>query len=318
MLKRVILLCTGVVCCASGLLGEEAKEYPSDLAGHALLEAKSFIKAPSDAPESLKTSGKYTTLTRTDKLSSIEGLSGMRPTGVFLPFDAQPLQGHSGIKYMKDDTLWLLTDNGAGSKANSPDFMLYLNHYKVDFKSGKFKPLKSVFLYDEDKKVPFHIVNEGSKKRYLTGADFDTESFQIVDNHFWIGDEFGPYLIKTDMNGKVLAVFETLADGKTVHSTDHYAIKAPDTPNTPVTFEVKRSKGFEGMAASIDGSKLYPIFEGALYDANKKTYENDGGKEYLRILEFDVRTQKWTGRFWKYPLEKNGNAIGDFNMIDKN
>jgi hypothetical protein len=36
----------------------------------------------------------------------------------------------------------------------------------------------------------------------------------------------------------------------------------------------------------------------------------------LRILEFDVNAGKWTGRHWKYVLEQNGNAIGDFNMID--
>ncbi|MDR2100176.1 MAG: esterase-like activity of phytase family protein [Campylobacteraceae bacterium] len=311
MLKRVIL-CAGIISSVFG-----ADEYPSILAGHALLDAKSFIKAPNDADESLKTSGKFTTLKRIEKLSSVEGFSSVRPTGIFLPFSGQPLQGHSGIKYLKDGTLWLLTDNGAGSKINSPDFMLYLNHYKVDFKSGEFQLLKSVFLHDEDKKVPFHIVNEGSKKRYLTGADFDTESFQIIDNHFWIGDEFGPYLIKADMNGKVVALFETFVNEKTVRSPDNYAVALPDSPEKSVTFEVKRSKGFEGMASSIDGNRLYPMLEGALYDAKEKTFENNGGSEYLRILEFDVKKGKWTGRFWKYPLEKNGNAIGDFNMISK-
>jgi hypothetical protein len=29
-----------------------------------------------------------------------------------------------------------------------------------------------------------------------------------------------------------------------------------------------------------------------------------------------VKAGKWTGRFWQYELEQNGNAIGDFNMID--
>jgi hypothetical protein len=36
----------------------------------------------------------------------------------------------------------------------------------------------------------------------------------------------------------------------------------------------------------------------------------------LRILEFDVKTEQWTGRHWKYVLEANQHAIGDFNMID--
>lgn len=40
------------------------------------------------------------------------------------------------------------------------------------------------------------------------------------------------------------------------------------------------------------------------------------GKEVLRILEFDVQAQKWTGKSWKYALEVTGNNIGDFNMID--
>lgn len=51
--------------------------------------------------------------------------------------------------------------------------MLYLNHYKVDFKSGKFNRLNTIFLHDPDKKVPFRIVHEGTKQRYLTGSDFD-------------------------------------------------------------------------------------------------------------------------------------------------
>ncbi|MGL5114215.1 MAG: esterase-like activity of phytase family protein, partial [Beijerinckiaceae bacterium] len=40
------------------------------------------------------------------------------------------------------------------------------------------------------------------------------------------------------------------------------------------------------------------------------------GKQYLRILEFDVTGEKWSGRHWKYVLEAGATAIGDFNMID--
>ena len=34
------------------------------------------------------------------------------------------MQGFSGIKSVGDGTYWVLTDNGFGSKANSPDAML--------------------------------------------------------------------------------------------------------------------------------------------------------------------------------------------------
>ena len=293
--------------------------YPATLSGHAVLPAQSFVPAPKDAPADLQTSGKFTTAKRADQVGSVEGLSNGRPTGLSLPFKGQPLQGHSGIKRMADGSFWIITDNGAGSKANSPDFMLYLNHYKVDFKSGQFDRLKTVFLHDPDKKVPFRIVQEGTMQRYLTGSDFDPESFQFAGGSIWIGEEFGPYLIKADMNGKVQAVFDTKVDGKLVRSPDAPGVVTPGAPDAKMaSFQIKRSKGFEGMAASKDGSKLYALLEGPVWNDDAKAYEAvDGGKQFLRVLEFDVKAEQWTGRSWKYVLEANHHAIGDFNMIDE-
>ena len=134
--------------------------------------------------------------------------------------------------------------------------------------------------------MPFRIVNENTAKRYLTGSDFDIESIQPIGDALWFGDEFGPFLIKTDKNGKVLQVFETMVDGKPVRSPDHPAMVMPAAPG-PVKFEVRRSKGFEGMAASADGKFLYPLLEGPLVAADGKP-ESKEGTAYLRILEFDV------------------------------
>ncbi|MFC7421732.1 esterase-like activity of phytase family protein [Iodobacter arcticus] len=290
-------------------------EFPATLAGHIVMPAQSFIATPKNAPVDLKVSGKFTTGKRVEALGSVPGMSFGRPTGASLPFNGQALQGHSGIKKMPDGSFWVLTDNGFGSKVNSPDAMLYLNRYTLNFKNGKTQHLETIFLHDPDKKVPFRIVHEGSKQRYLTGGDFDTESFQFAGGALWIGDELGPFLIKADLKGKVLAVFDTLIDGKIVRSPDHPAITTPAMPSGTVDFQIRRSKGFEGMAASKDGSKLYALLEGAAW--NGKANENLEGKDYLRVLEFDVKKEAWTGRHWKYPLENNGNAIGDFNMINE-
>ena len=178
------------------------------------------------------------------------------------------------------------------------------------------KRLETIFLHDPDKKVNFRIVHEGTKKRYLTGSDFDTESFQFAGGALWIGDEFGPFLIKTDVKGKVLAVFDTLVDGKAIRSRDHPSVTTPAMPGGTVDFQVRRSKGFEGMAVSKDGSKLSAMLEGALWNAPAKANESLDGKDYLRVLEFDVKSESWTGRHWKYVLEGNHHAINDFNMID--
>ena len=313
--RLIPALCAALLS-STALSGHAQTAFPATLEGHAVLPALSLIAAPKDAPADLQTSGKFTTGQRVEKVGSVEGLSAGRPTGVSLPFKGQPAQGHSGIKHMADGSYWILTDNGAGSKANSPDFMLYLNQYKVDFKSGQLQRLRTIFLHDPDKKVPFRIVHEGTAKRYLTGSDFDTESFQFAGGALWIGDEFGPFLIKADLNGKVLAVFETQMDGKVLRSPDHPAMTTPPAPDQAIKFQVRRSKGYEGMAASKDGSKLYALLEGAVWDEATKAPETLDGKQFLRVLEFDVKTEQWTGRHWKYVMEANHHAIGDFNMID--
>lgn len=317
MRKSMLSSVAAFALLSTAALAQNEGEFPATLKGHAVLPALSLIEAPADAPADLKNAGKYTTGRRVDAVGSVMGKSYERPTGVSLPFQGQPLQGHSGIKTMPDGSFWVLTDNGSGSRYNSADSMLYLNRHKIDWASGKIERQATVFLHDPDRKVPFRIVHEDHAKRYLTGADFDTEGFQVIGEHFWIGDEFGPYILKTDMTGKVLAVFETVADGKPVKSPDHWSIQSPGAPGASYTgVNLRRSKGYEGFAASKDGKFLYALLEGALFDADKKDVEKIEGKEAARILEFDVAAEKFTGRFWHYAFEQNGHAIGDFNMID--
>ena len=294
------------------------QEFPARLVGHAVLPAATFIQVPADAPEDLRVSGKFASSpTRVEKLGSVEGRSAGRPTGLKLPFAGQPVQGHSGIKHMPDGTYWVVTDNGFGTKANSPDAALFLSHYRIDWDAGKLERLKTVFLHDPDKKVPFRIIHEGTAKRYLTGADFDLEGFQIIDGKFWIGDEFGPYLIQANLDGKVEAVFETLADGKTVMSPDHFRVTTQNPGQAmPGSVNLGRSRGYEGLAASKDGRFLYGLLEGPLWDADAKDWEKVDGQQVLRVLEFSVAEQRWTGRHWKYVLSPGATAIGDFNMID--
>lgn len=90
--------------------------YPAVLAGQAVLPARTLLVPPPAAPVELRTSGKY---------------AKPPATGDFVwPFAGQPVQGHSAIRRADDGSFWLLTDNGAGGKANSPDFMLQLNRYR--------------------------------------------------------------------------------------------------------------------------------------------------------------------------------------------
>ena len=320
MTRSSILLAAATLVLAAGASAQT--KYPATLEGHAVLPALTLVPPPADAPADLSISGRYAGPPgkRVDAPESVPGISALsdkaapRPTGISLPFKGQPVQGLSGIRNLRDGTFLTLSDNGFGSKANSPDAMLMFHVVKPDWKSGAVERVSTGFLNDPDRRVPFRIVNENTPKRYLTGGDFDLESVQPIGDALWFGEEFGPYLIKTDRSGKVLAVFDTMVDGKVVRSPDNPALTLPSGPG-PVAFEVRRSKGFEGMAASPDGKFLYPLLEGPLVTAAGEP-ENKDGKRYLRVLEFDVDKGAWTGKSWKYALEQPNNAIGDFNMID--
>ncbi|MGL4197504.1 MAG: esterase-like activity of phytase family protein, partial [Allorhizobium sp.] len=297
----------------------EEKAFPAKLVNQAILPANTIIAAPADAPAYLKTSGKFSTADRkrADALGSVPGKDGVRLTGLSLPFDGQPLQGFSGIKAMPDGSFWSLSDNGFGSKTNSTDAMLMLHHLTFEWDAGSVKVEKTLFLTDPDKKAPFPIAMEGSDKRYLTGADFDVESIQPVADGFWVGEELGPYILKFSTEGVLTDVIATKAGEIDVKSPDNPTIVVPANPAAKMpAFNLKRSGGYEGLAMSKDGTKLYGMLEGPLY-LEDGSVEKADGLTALRIIELDAASKAWTGKSWLYPLSEGGEAIGDFNMIDE-
>ncbi|WP_414561674.1 MULTISPECIES: phytase [unclassified Anabaena] len=127
-----------------------------------------------------------------------------------IPFAKQPIQGFSAVQVADDNSLWFLSDNGFGSKANSPDYLLRIYRVDPNFRSAEggdatVNVLDFVQLSDPDKKIPFEIINENTSERLLTGSDFDVESLVVAeDGTFWIGEEFGPYLLHFDATGKLI------------------------------------------------------------------------------------------------------------------
>lgn len=137
--------------------------------------------------------------------------------------------------------------------------------------------------------------------RLLTGGDFDIEAVRADRyGNFWFGDEFGPFLVKTDRTGKVLAREFPLP-----------GVQSPQNPylgtGTPT---LRGSNGFEGMGMNSAGTRLYPLLEGPLVaDTNQKR---------LVINEFDIKAEAYTGRRWAYRMEPLGTNIGDMTAINDN
>lgn len=219
------------------------------------------------------------------------------------PFPGQVIPGFSAAIDNGDGTFWAQPDNGFGAKTNSADFLLRLYLVRPSWETarsrtsgdGQIHVLRHISLRDPDHRIPFAIVNESTTDRLLTGNDFDIESVvRSRDGSFWIGEEFGPFLLHVDATGKVLAAPIQFPDGK-----------SPQNPYlTPgETARVRSSRGFEAMAASADGKKLYPIVEGSFID--------DPQPRRRFIYEFDTTTQRYTGRRWQYQTDTDDNMVGD-------
>jgi hypothetical protein len=307
--------------CGSAVAQQEVRGV---LAGHAALAFDSTVQAPADAGPLFATAGKFSdgNRQRNETLGAIQASTFVgdpkmpRASGGALPIRGQSVQGISALVSLGGDEFLAMSDNGFGSKLNSADALLMVHRVRMDWASGRAARLDTVFLRDPDKKVPFLIQNEATAERYLTGVDFDIESMQRIGDEWWFGDEFGPYLLRTDTRGRVLSVIETVVEGKAYRGPDHYLKgRLPNLPGVE-SFEVRRSGGFEPMAQSPDGTRLYPMFEWPLVDPETRALEQHQGRNFTRILEFDRVRQVYTGRQWKYRFEENGNVASDMQLLD--
>jgi glycerophosphoryl diester phosphodiesterase len=142
------------------------------------------------------------------------GSALLNPTnGRSTPFKGQPVQGFSGVQFGRGgngESLLFLSDNGFGAIGNSSDYLLRLYLADPSFKGledgdGSVEIQGFIQLSDPDRRSTFKITGESSSKRLLTGADYDIESVVIdPEGDLWIGDEFGPFLLHFDADGKLL------------------------------------------------------------------------------------------------------------------
>ena len=231
---------------------------------------------------------------------------GKEINGRRLPFEDQPVQGFSSVLDADgiDNTYWVITDNGFGTKAISADFLLRMYRIRAEFGSGRggsgnVSVEEYIRLRDPERHIPFRITNEYTKDRLLTGADFDPESVQRDRaGDLWFGDEYGPFLLHTDATGQVLDAPFPQPD---VRSPQNSYSLSPRVANLPA------SQGFEGMAISEDGKFLYPALGGAL------TYDLDQRRRF--IYEFDLQRKRYTGERWQYHADKPENTVSDLSPV---
>jgi hypothetical protein len=217
--------------------------------------------------------------------------------GVAVPFADQPVQGFSAAVRNRDGTFDVLSDNGYGTKANSADFVLRIHRVAPDFATGAIDVVGGINLSDPNQQVPFPLTRAD---RVLTGADFDPESMvRAGDGSYWLGEEFGPFLLHVDRAGRLLQ--------PPVAVPGVFAPENPFRGDTPAN--LPSSKGFESLATSPDGRRLYPLLEGTVAGDPPGT---------LRMYEFDVTSGRFADRRWTYRMADPTHSVADAVSVDAN
>ncbi len=300
------LALAALTACLAGHAGAQ-----STLTGFAVMPPTTF----SDGP----TSGQF---------------AGKGDGGNALPLlNMQPVQGFSTILHGPiAGTYTVMMDNGFGAQNNSADTLLHMYALMPDWKTASggtgtvspvnfttgaalidFSAASRITLSDPDRKLGFtiqadltHYYNSAINPavapsiiagRLLTGADLDIESARRDKNgNIWFGDEFGPFLVKTDATGRVLSREVRLP-----------GVQSPQSPYLAgATSTLETSRGFEGMAINMAGDRLYTLLEGTVAGDAART---------LRINELNIDTGAFTSEQWIYPLEPQGTAIGEMTAI---
>jgi hypothetical protein len=309
---RPVRFCAAMVMAGIGLAAQRGVERPT-LVGWAMLPAATAADGP--------TSGQF---------------AGSGQFGNTLPLiGKQPVQGFSAVLGgPAPGSFYVMPDNGFGSKANSADAVLRVYTVRPDFRTAsggtatvraahfasgapldRFLPESYITFRDPDRHLGFPLVADAERYtarpsspavdpaikagRLLTGADLDPESIRTdQDGNWWFGDEFGPFLVKADRSGRVLRP-EIGLDGVIAPENPHRGAVAPT---------VGSSRGFEGLAITPSGRTLFALVEGTVAGDPPGT---------LRINEFDVSTERYTGRIIRYRLAAGATNIGDMTAIDE-
>jgi hypothetical protein len=246
--------------------------------------------------------------------------------GVTPPYQGQPIPGFSGmIPSTMPGSFIGLPDNGYGAQNNSADFVLGFYEVTPTFKSAgngtsspgpvavnTFTPFSDPNAYLDVSYVTGGPVYERTNyypppaaqiavdsairsRRLLTGADFDVESIaRMDDGTFWVGEEFGPYLLHFDAQGHLLRP-----------PVRHPVLRAPQNPQNSAQnpANLPSSRGFESMTRNADGSRLYVTTEASI--------SSEPDKRMLVIYEFDTRAERYTGRTFRYAKDSSNPITGN-------
>ncbi len=142
----------------------------------------------------------------------------------------------------------------------------------------------------------------------------DTEGVAVAeDGSFWVGEEYGPSLLRVAPDGTVGA--RLVPEGCAAWFAD---AAYPIRDSLPaITARRRLNRGFEALALSDDGATLYLAFQSPLAHPDVAAHRR---ARHVRLWTLDTATERVTAQYL-YPLDSpdsflRDQAAGDFDRAD--
>ena len=125
-------------------------------------------------------------------------------------------------------------------------------------------------------------------------SGLDTEGIAVLpEGGFWVGDEFGPSLVRLDGEGRVLR--RLVPEGVDLDGATH-----PVEARLPaIAARRQLNRGFEALALSPDGKWLFLAFQSPLAHPDARAHEQG---RHVRLWRLDSETGEVAAQFL-YPLD---------------
>lgn len=232
----------------------------------------------------------------------------------------EDLGGLSGLAYTgssKEELyFWTHTDRGPNTEGVSsteskmtkrpfmnPEFQPYWIKFSINKETLKVNVLKAVKLQLTG--LPNHYndeqpVNLKGEELSRDPMGIDPEAICFDGKYVWMGEEYGPSLLKFSLEGKLLRRYGP--QGKKLRSKSYPSINVNTLPKK--LMQRRLNRGFEGIACA--NKKIYAILQSPLPEDDNK----------VLIIKFNPVSERVENEYY-YPLETGKtDKIGDMDFFN--
>ncbi len=207
----------------------------------------------------------------------------------------------------------LVSDRGPGDGARRWFCRFHTFEIVVDAKAKTVSPtlLSTTLLRNEEGDNLVGLATEFDRTNSPAGLRFDPEGMRVGRmGTVFLSDEYGPFLWEFSRDGKRLKVFDV--PKKFLIRKPGATAELEQPPHN--TSGRATNRGFEGLAISPDGSKLYAILQSPLLQDRVGAKSLKEGLN-VRILEMPVGKGK--PREFLYPLETASNGVNEMVAVNE-